>query len=169
MRTYPSVKHVFTLTHNFTVKNYENIWWMLLFPFVWDESRVCGFILDSFSLTKFFEIWKTFDRFSYSKIYTFWLHRPIFYNNYYKIWKNDMKFNFFDCKIIVFHDFITVISIKSNTITWDYNLSVLLFTTFWTQSMVGNILERVVYSQTFATWLGVGTILEYGTILETLR
>ena len=41
---------------------------------------------------------------------------------FYKILKINIKFNFFDCIIIVFYDFITEITINTYLITWNLTL-----------------------------------------------
>ena len=52
-----------------------------------------------------------------------------------------MKFIFFNWKIQVFYEFIIDTTTKAHKITWNYNLSVVLFTTFCIQSTkVGIIL-----------------------------
>ena len=68
--------------------------------------------------------------FDIEKYILFWRRRLIFFTYFYKIWKNIMKFNFFDYKIIVFHDFITEYTIKTYKITWNFTLRGVLFSTF---------------------------------------
>ena len=61
-----------------------------------------------------------------------------------------MKFNFFDCEIVVFHDFITNIATKTYKITKKYTLSGFLFSNFWTQSRGHYNIRKGTYVRTLA-------------------